>query len=134
MLYLEKLEKMFMNKQFLIFIVIGGINTVSSAICSSLYALLLGDVQAFIIGYATGILISYILNTIFTFKDELALNKLIKFAISTIPNFVIQLSIVYIGVNLMHINNMICYIIAAVLGVPITFIILKAFVYTKKNI
>lgn len=129
---IEKIKQLFFNKQFIIFIVIGGINTISSAVFSSFYAMLLGDVEAFIPGYATGILVSYILNTQFTFKDQFELKKLIKFAISTIPNFLIQFVTVYIGVNLLHINNIICYGIAAVIGVPVTFAILKVFVYRNK--
>lgn len=129
----EKIKQLFFNKQFIIFIVIGGVNTLSSAIFSSFYSMLLGDIEAFIPGYATGILVSYILNTLFTFKDQFELKKLIKFAISTIPNFLIQLITVYVGVSLLHINNIICYGIAAVVGVPVTFVILKLFVYRDKE-
>ena len=130
---IKKIKQLFINRQFIIFIVIGGINTLSSAVFSSLYATLLGKVEAFIPGYATGILVSYTLNTIFTFKDQFELTKLIKFALSTIPNFLIQFVIVYIGVSLLHINNIICYGVAAIIGVPITFAILKLFVYSKKD-
>ena len=129
---IKKIKQLFFNKQFIIFIVIGGVNTISSAIFSSFYSVLLGDVEAFIPGYATGILVSYVLNTLFTFKDQFELKKLIKFAMSTIPNFLIQFVTVYVGVNLLHINNIICYGIAAVIGVPITFAILKLFVYRNK--
>lgn len=128
----KKIKQLFFNKQFIIFIVIGGVNTISSAIFSSFYSVLLGDVEAFIPGYVTGILVSYMLNTLFTFKDQFELKKLIKFAMSTIPNFLIQFVTVYVGVNLLHINNIICYGIAAIIGVPITFAILKLFVYRNK--
>lgn len=130
---IKKVKQLFINRQFIIFIVIGGINTLSSAVFSSLYSMLLGKVEAFIPGYATGVLVSYTLNTVFTFKDQFELKKLIKFALSTIPNFLIQFITVYVGVNLLHINNIICYGVAAIIGVPITFAILKLFVYNNKN-
>lgn len=130
---IKKVKQLFLNKQFIIFIVIGGVNTISSAVFSIFYSMILGDVQAFIPGYITGILVSYILNTTFTFKDSFEVKKLIQFAMSTIPNFLIQLITVYIGVDLLHINNIICYGIAAVVGVPITFAILKLFVYSNKE-
>lgn len=130
---IKKVKQLFLNKQFIIFIVIGGVNTISSAVFSIFYSMILGDVQAFIPGYITGILVSYILNTTFTFKDSFQVKKLIQFAMSTIPNFLIQLITVYIGVDLLHINNIICYGIAAVVGVPITFAILKLFVYSNKE-
>ena len=130
---IEKIKQLFLSKQFIIFIVIGVINTISSAVFSSLYSIIFGSVEAFIPGYATGILVSYTLNTIFTFKDQFELKKLIKFAISTIPNFLIQFIIVYIGVDILGINNIICYGIAAIIGVPTTFVILKLFVYSHKE-
>lgn len=128
-----KLKKVFFNRQFIIFIIIGGVNTLSSIIFSSIYALLLGEVQAFVLGYVTGVIVSYTLNTLFTFKDTFSLNKFIKFAISTIPNLLIQFIIVYIGINLLQIHHIICYGMAAILGVPITFLILKLFVYTRNK-
>lgn len=131
--YIDKTKKMLFNKQFIIFLIIGCINTASSAIFSSIYSMLLGKVAAFIPGYLTGILVSYVLNTLFTFKDQLDWTKLIKFAISTIPNFLIQFVTVYIGVRLLQINHLICYGAAAVIGVPLTFIILKLFVYSNKD-
>lgn len=131
--YMKQLKKVFFNKQFIIFIIIGGINTLSSIIFSSIYTLLLGEVQSFGLGYVTGVIVSYTLNTLFTFKDTFALSKLIKFAISTIPNFLIQFIIVYIGIRLLHIHHIICYGIAAILGIPVTFLILKLFVYTRNK-
>lgn len=130
---ITKMKQLFLNRQFIIFIVIGGINTLSSTVFSYLYAILLGKVEAFIPGYATGVLVSYTLNTLFTFKDQFKLKKLIKFALSTLPNFLIQFIFVFIGVHLLHINNIICYGVAAIIGVPITFAILKLFVYSNKN-
>lgn len=130
---IKKIKQLFFNKQFIIFIVIGGVNTISSAIFSGFYSMLLGEVEAFIPGYVTGILVSYILNTLFTFKDQFEFKKLIKFALSTIPNFLIQFMTIYVGINLLHINNILCYGIAAVIGVPITFTILKLFVYRNKE-
>lgn len=129
---INKMKKLFFSKQFIIFIIIGVINTMSSTVFSSLYAMLLGEVQAFIPGYATGVIVSYMLNTLFTFKESFQWKKLIQFACSTIPNFMIQFIIVYIGVRVLHIPSIICYGMAAVIGVPVTFGILKLFVYRNK--
>lgn len=129
---INKIKQLFLNKQFIVFIIIGIVNTMSSAVFASLYAILLGKIQAFIPGYATGIIISYTLNTLFTFKECFQWKKLVQFACSTVPNFMIQLIIVYIGVSILHIPAIICYGAAAVIGVPVTFGILKLFVYRNK--
>lgn len=127
-----RLKEMLFSKQFILFVIIGVINTLSSSLFSAIYSLLLGEVIAFIPGYITGILVAYTLNSIFNFKEKLEWIKLLKYAISTIPNFLIQFIVVYIGVQLLGINHFICYFIAAIIGVPVTFIILKLFVFIQK--
>lgn len=129
---LNQVKNILFTKQFIIFIVIGCINTLSSSIFAAFYSMILGDVSAFIPGYITGILVAYTLNSVFNFKEKLEWNKLIKYGISTIPNFIIQLIVVYIGVSILGINNYICYGVAAIIGVPVTFIILKLFVFIQK--
>lgn len=129
---MKKIKQFLLSKQFIIFIIIGGINTLSSSLFSALYALLLGKVIAFIPGYITGILVAYTLNAHFNFKEQLQWYKLVKYGISTIPNFIIQFIVVYIGVNLLQINHLICYGAAAIIGVPITFIIVKLFVFIQE--
>lgn len=129
---LNQVKNILFTKQFILFIVIGCINTLSSSVFSAFYSMILGDVSAFIPGYITGILVAYTLNSVFNFKEKLEWNKLIKYGLSTIPNFIIQLIVVYIGVSILGINNYICYGVAAIIGVPVTFIILKIFVFIQK--
>lgn len=88
---------------------------------------------AFIFGYISGLIISYILNSYVTFKERLDFNKFVKFTISYIPNFVIQNIIVLIVFNIMGIYKLIAYGLAAIIGVPITFIFMKFFAFNKKS-
>lgn len=132
MTFIDRIKKLFLNKQFIIFIIIGIVNTISSAIFASLYSILIGEIEAFIPGYITGIIVSYMLNTLFTFKERFQWKQLIQFTFSTVPNFIIQLIIVYIGVSLLNMPAIICYGVAAVIGVPVTFLILKLLVYRNK--
>ena len=129
---IDKLKKLFFNKEFIIFIIIGVINTLSSTVFAMLYSKVLAPTIAFVPGYLTGVIVSYTLNSIVTFKEKLNLNKFIKFGISTIPNFAIQWITVYIIVELLGLHKLVAYGLAAVIGVPVTFIILKLFVFIKK--
>ena len=129
---INKVKKMFYNKEFMIFIIIGIINTLSSTVFAMIYSSLLPPTIAFVPGYLTGVVVSYTLNSIVTFKEKLNLNKFIKFAISTIPNFIIQWITVYIVVEIIGIHKLVGYGVAAIIGVPVTFIILKLFVFIKK--
>ncbi|PHV70609.1 polysaccharide synthesis protein GtrA [Sporanaerobium hydrogeniformans] len=130
---LKKVVNIFYNKQFMLFILIGGINSIVTIIVSYIYSLLFEEVFSFILGYTTGTFISYILNSYITFKDELGIKKYVKFLISCIPNFITQLIIVWLVVEIFSWHKMIGYILAAAIGMPITFILLKLYVFIKKN-
>ncbi len=129
---INKFKSMFFNKEFIIFIIIGVINTLSSTVFAMIYSSVLPATIAFVPGYLTGVVVSYTLNSIVTFKEKLSLTKFIKFGISTIPNFIIQWVTVYIVVQVLGIHKLIAYGLAAIVGVPVTFVILKLFVFMKK--
>ena len=128
----EQLKQIFFNRQFICFLIIGCINSLSGIVFSWIYSAIVGPIMAFIPGYISGIIISYILNSVFTFKERLAITKFLKFGISTIPNFLIQFITVLIIVNGLGLHRLVAYVLAAIIGVPVTFIILKLFVFIRK--
>ena len=101
---INKIKEVFFSKQFIMFVFIGVINTFNGVI----------------------------LNSYVTFKEKLEFNKFIKFAVSYIPNFIIQNIVVFIVFNMMGLHKLIAYGLAAVIGVPITFVFMKFFAF-KKN-
>ena len=130
---INKIKEVFFSKQFIMFVFIGVINTFNGVIFSYIYSSFLNENVAFIFGYISGLVISYILNSYVTFKEKLEFNKFIKFAVSYIPNFIIQNIVVFIVFNMMGLHKLIAYGLAAVIGVPITFVFMKFFAF-KKNI
>lgn len=127
----QKFKKTFFTKEFALFLIIGVINTFNGTIFSYIYSSFLNENIAFVVGYISGLFISYILNSFITFKESLKLNKFIKFGISYIPNFIIQNVVVVIVFNIMDLNKLIAYLLAAIIGVPITFIFIKFFAFNK---
>ena len=130
---INKFKNIFFSKQFIIFVIIGIINTFNGVIFSYIYSIFFNENIAFIFGYISGLIISYILNSYVTFKERLDFNKFVKFTISYIPNFVIQNIIVLIVFNIMGIYKLIAYGLAAIIGVPITFIFMKFLAFNKKS-
>lgn len=128
----QKFKNTFYTKEFVTFLIIGVINTFNGTVFSYLYSSFLNENIAFIVGYISGLIISYLLNSLITFKEKLQLNKFIKFALSYLPNFIIQNVVVIIVFNLMGLNKLIAYLLAAIIGVPITFILMKFFAFRKK--
>lgn len=129
----KKIKDAFLSKQFIIFIIIGIINTFTGTVFSYIYSNFLSVNIAFLPGYASGLLISYLLNSLITFKEKLNFQKFIKFTISTIPNFIVQYIVVIIC-NIIGLHKLFAYMLAAIIGVPITFLLLKFFAFNTKNI
>lgn len=129
----KKTKETFLSWQFIKFIIIGVMNTLSTTIFASLFPKSINANIAFILGYLMGTIISYVLNSIFTFKEKFAISKYIKFFISTIPNYLVQQVSVIVIYNMLGMNRYIAYLLAAIIGVPVTFILLKVFAFKKNN-
>lgn len=129
---MKKLIDFFCTKEFFLFIIIGVINTFNGTLFSYVYSSFLNENIAFVFGYISGLIISYILNSLITFKDKLNCSKFIKFAISYIPNFIVQNIVVLVVFNMLGLHKLIAYALAAIIGVPITFIFMKVFAFKRK--
>lgn len=129
----KKLKNIFFTKEFFTFLIVGGINTINGIVFSYVYSLFLGVNVSFVLGYVTAMTISYLLNSTLVFKEDMGGIKYIKFCISYIPNFIIQNIFVLIFYNMLHWNKLIVFALAAIVGVPVTFIIMKFFAFNKKD-
>ena len=85
------------------------------------------------LGYISGLIIAYILNSFITFKERLSFKKFSKFAVSYIPNFIIQNVVVILIFNVLGLHKLLAYTLAAVIGIPITFVLLKFFAFNRKR-
>ena len=129
---IQKFKDTFFSKQFIIFVLIGIVNTFNGTVFSYIYSNFLSANVAFLPGYISGLLISYILNSFITFKEKLSFQKLIKFTVSSMPNFIIQYIVVIIC-NMIGLHKLFAYMLAAIIGVPVTFLLLKFFAFNKKS-
>ena len=130
----DKLKKTFLSKEFIMFIAVGVINTFNGVVLAWIYSAFIKNANiAFAAGYITSTVISYILNSFFTFKEKLSVKKYVKFFISYIPNFIIQNLAVAVFYNMLGWHKLIAYALAAVVGVPLTFLFMKVFTFKKRN-
>ena len=130
---IKKIKEIFLTKQFFNFLIVGVINTINGILFSYIYSMFLDVNISFVIGYITAMTISYILNSLIVFKESMMFGKYIKFCISYIPNFIIQNVFVLIFYNTLEWNKLIVFVLAAIVGVPVTFIIMKFFAFNKKK-
>ena len=131
--FMTKVKENFFTIEFCQFLVLGVINTVNSTIISTLFSLIIQANLAFICGYIISLMIAYVLNSLWIFKQKLNFKKLVMFAVSYIPNFIIQNGIVFLLFNLAGLNQILVYALAAIIGIPVTFVCVKLLCFLKKK-
>ncbi|MBR5239216.1 MAG: GtrA family protein [Clostridia bacterium] len=127
----DKIKKLFLKKDFIIFVAIGVVNTVTTTVTSYFVSQYMNPSISFVPGYVVGILVAYLLNSLFTFHEKLSFVKLGKYALATVPNFLIQLVMVFLFCEVLKWHSLIAYGSAAVIGVPVTFVLQKFFTFKK---
>ena len=125
---IDKIKKIFFTKQFIKFLCIGCLNLFDGVIFAYIFSVLFNIYIAFSLGYMCSLLIAYILNSKWIFKQKLNFNKYLKFVLSYIPNFIIQNICIIILYNYLDLDKLLVYSISAIVSVPITFIMIKFFV------
>ena len=130
---IEKAKHHFLTKEFFLFLIVGCINTFNSTFIAWLISYLspYGNLN-FNIGYILANIVAYWMNSVIIFHEGLSLERYIKFFISYIPNYIIQNIIVVIFYNMLGFPAVVSYLIAAVLGIPVTFLMVKIFAFGKK--
>lgn len=131
---IEKAKRYFFSLEFFRFLVIGGINTLNGVVFSYLFSRILPAQVAFWCGYLLSLGISYLLNSALTFHAPLGFSKMLRFFVSYIPNFLIQNVVVYLVHGVFGQAELTAYILAAVIGIPVTFLLLKLFAFRKKKL
>ncbi len=128
-----KIKRTFLSKYFIEFCVLGVINTLNDAIFSSIYHWLgLQDNVAAVVGYYTALTIAFFLSSRFIFKKRPSLQRYIKFFVSYIPNFIIFFLVTFITINTMGLPQFWGTILAAMVGGPVTFVIMKIYTFRGK--
>lgn len=129
---LNKAKHHFLTKEFFLFLVIGCINTFNGTFLAWLCAFLSPyNNLNFNIGYILSNLCAYWMNSRFIFHEPLSVNRYVKFFVSYIPNYIIQNIIVLIFYNMLDFPPVVSYLIAAVLGIPVTFLMVKIFAFGR---
>lgn len=122
----------FFTRAFLLFLVVGTINTFLCSFLATVIEPLVGNANlAFNIGYLLSNVNAYLLNSVFVFPTRMTLMRYVKFFLSYVPNYIIQNAIVFIAYNLLGLPSIASYLLAAILGVPITFLCVKIFAFGR---
>lgn len=125
-------RSVFFTRAFLAFITLGLINGSVCIIASTVLSAIMPPNLAFVVGYISSLGVAYVLNTMYIFCQKMSVTRFIQFCASYIPNFAIQNVCVLIFYNTLNMPEFVSFTLSAVLGVPITFTILKMFTFKPK--
>ena len=84
-------------------------------------------------GYAVALSIAYLLSSRFIFFSKPNIHKYIRFVISYIPNFIIFYLVTFITISKWELPQFWGTALAAVVGGPITYVIIKIYAFGKKE-
>jgi putative flippase GtrA len=129
--FFERIKKTWFTRDFMLFVFCGGMGTLTNFICSLTISTILNPTVSYIFGYGISLFVAYALNAKLIFHRKFSITEFIKFVISYIPNFLILFTFVLIFLNVLHWNKVIVYALAGLLGLPLTFLLVKIFAFGK---
>ncbi|MCG7407930.1 GtrA family protein [Paenibacillus sp. ACRRX] len=121
----------FLNKEFFKFLVVGIINTACTYL---IYLLLLNAFSytvSYTISYISGILISYLLNSYYVFKEKLNYKKMIQFPLVYVVQYLLNAVLLYVLVDNSKLEKEYAPLIVIILSIPITYILSKLIIKKK---
>lgn len=121
--------KKFFNKNFLIYTLIGTINTFNTAAFSALLALVLEDNISGYLGYILSLSIGYLYNAKMNFHRRVSLREYLRFMVSYIPNFLIYALITTIAISSWEWPPFWSTVFAALAGVPLTYGLMRFYAF-----
>jgi putative flippase GtrA len=125
-------KEQFCNRQFLKFLIIGGINTAGGSVYSYILMKFMQTNIAFICAYVLALTIAFFLNTNFVFYSKANFSQYLRFCVSYVPNFLIQQIIVIILYNILGYSKILVILLSAGIGIPVTFLCVKLFAFRKR--
>lgn len=131
--FLKKIKTTYFTKNFFLFIFCGGIGTLTNFVFSLIFSMKINSTISYVLGYSISLFVSYSLNSFIIYKEKLNLLRFIKFIISYLPNFIILFSLVFILLNILNWNKIIVYLLAGLFGLPVTYVFVKIYAFSKKN-
>jgi len=129
--FFERIKRTWLTRDFMLFVFCGGMGTLTNFICSLAVSTILNPSISYVFGYLISLFVAYALNAELIFRRNLSITEFVKFVVSYIPNFLILFTFVLIFLNLLRWNKVIVYALAGLLGLPITFLLVKFFAFGK---
>jgi putative flippase GtrA len=121
------------SRQLARFLVVGALNTGLSYL---VYLALLKWVSyrwAYSLSYAAGILLSFVLNSLFVFRVPLSWRRLLPYPSVYLVQYLLGLGVVHVGVELLGWDERLMPIAVLAVTVPVSFVLTRWVLREKKS-
>lgn len=115
-----------LSGQMVRFAMVGAVNTGTYYVCYLLLLTRLSYVVAHVVAFVLSMTGSFFLHSRFTYRTRPTLRKFLLFPLSNAANFLITTGGVYLLVHVMRLSSHYAPLIAAVVAIPITFVLSRA--------
>ncbi len=122
----------FINREFSLFILMGGINTLLGYAIYALFLLFLPYTISYTLSYGLGIFIAYYLNSRFVFKTKFSLAKAAQYPLVYVFQYIAGVLILRLLVGVFAIHVLIAPIIVVGFTIPLTFF-LSRFILKERS-
>ncbi len=120
-----KIKEKFLSRQFIVFVAIGVMNTVNHNIFYLMFLNFFKYFTSNAIAFVLSLIISFVLNSKFTFKVKMTLKNFLMFPISYLPNVILQMTGLVILVETFGIQKEYAAFLASLIAIPFTFLTMK---------
>ncbi|MEO1287406.1 MAG: GtrA family protein [Chloroflexota bacterium] len=120
----------FIKSETLRYILVGGLNTGITYLIYLLVLLFAQYIIAYTVSYVSGIVISYVLNSLFVFRQPLQWSKAIQYPVVYVVQFVIGSILITFFVEVLAIDPSLAALANVIVLLPISFILTR-FILTR---
>ena len=136
---MENLIKLFKQyKEPILYVIFGGFTTVVNLVSYAIFTRLMhiDDFVAIFLSWVLAVFFAYITNKIWVFESKSIeakqlFKEIVSFASARVATLGLEYVIMFIGVDMMHINDMIVKIFAQVLVIVANYVFSKLFIFKK---
>ena len=136
---MSKIKKIYMQyKEIINYLIFGFLTTLVSIITYAIFT------RLFNVNYNISNILSWLLavsfayitnkNYVFNFKDKNVIQSIVKFFTSRITTLIIEVLFMFIMVDILRINDMLCKIIVQIIVIVLNYILSKLFVFNKEPV
>lgn len=136
---MNRLLELFKNyKEPILYIVFGGFTTVVNLVSYAIFTRLLdiNDYIAIFLSWALAVFFAYITNKIWVFESRSTnpkqlLKEIVSFTSARVATLGLEYVIMFVGVDLLHFNDMLVKVIAQFVVIASNYVFSKLFIFKK---